>query len=167
VRATGGVGLTVAINAGGGVSQFCNLLPGVVSWQCTSDRNAKENFVAVDGQDILKRLVAMPLSTWNFKGADPKMRLLGPTAQDFHAAFGLGDDDKTIVSTNLHGVALAAIQGLHQELQAARREFEALKREVAELRELRRDVLRLKAVVKNENAFATADAAARDSDGRN
>ena len=115
VRATGGVGLTVAINAGGGVSQFCNLLPGVVNWQCTSDRNTKENFMPVDAEDIFDRLLAMPL--WNFKGADPKLRLLGPTAQDFHAAFGLGNDDRTIISTNLHGVALAAIQGVGRRMK--------------------------------------------------
>ena len=113
VRATGGVGFTVAIDAGGNVSQFCNLLPGVAAWQCTSDRESKENFAPVDDQAILDQLIAMPLSTWNFKGADPKIRLLGPTAQDFHEAFALGYDDKTIVSTNVHGVALAAIRGLH------------------------------------------------------
>ena len=119
VRATGGVGFTVAINpANGAVTQYCNLLPGVASWQCTSDRNAKENFAAVDSRKVLEQLVAMPLSTWNFKGADPRVRLLGPTAQDFHAAFGLGNDDKTIVGTNLHGVALAAVQGLHEIVQA-------------------------------------------------
>ena len=48
------------------------------------------------------------------------MRAVGPTAQDFHAAFGLGNDDKTIVGTNLHGVALAAVQGLHEIVQAQR-----------------------------------------------
>ena len=118
VRATGGVGLTVAIDpATGGVTQFCNLLPGVPSWQCVSDRNAKENFIPVDSEDILRRLVAMPLSTWNMKGSDPALRSLGPVAQDFHAAFGLGTDDKTIAISNVAGVALAAIQGLHQLVQ--------------------------------------------------
>ena len=137
VRATGGVGLTVAINAGGGVSQFCNLLPGVAAWQCTSDRNVKENFVPVDPGDILDRLIAMPLSTWNFKDADPTLRLLGPTAQDFHAAFGLGNDDKTIVSTNLHGVALAAIQGLGARLKEYESRMAALVETKRELREQR------------------------------
>jgi hypothetical protein len=81
----------------------------------------------------------MPLSTWNFKGADPRIRLLGPTAQDFHAAFGLGNDDKTIVGTNLHGVALAAVQGLHEIVQANEAQLQALladkDRELAALRE--------------------------------
>ena len=47
VRATGGVGFTVAINpSNGAVTQFCNLLPGVASWQCVSDRNASRTFAA-------------------------------------------------------------------------------------------------------------------------
>jgi hypothetical protein len=91
VRATGGVGFTVAIDpTTGGVTQFCNLLPGTPSWQCTSDRNAKENFAPVDGKDVLARVVTMPISTWNFKGGDPALRALGPMAQDFYAAFNLG-----------------------------------------------------------------------------
>jgi endosialidase-like protein len=135
VRATGGVGLTVAIDPStGAVSQYCNLLPGVPSWQCTSDRNAKENFVAVDGKDILKRLAAMPLSTWNFKGADPAVRSLGPTAQDFHAAFGLGNTDRAIASGNIEGVALAAIQGLNAEVNEQAEKIAAQRREIAELR---------------------------------
>jgi hypothetical protein len=159
-RATGGVGFTVAINStNGAVTQFCNLLPGVASWQCTSDRNAKENFAAVDARRVLEQLVAMPLSTWNFKGADPRLRLLGPTAQDFHAAFGLGDDDKTIVGTNLHGVALAAVQGLHQIVQANEaqmralladkdRELAALRERVAELEDLRGEVSSIQATLR-------------------
>jgi hypothetical protein len=167
VRATGGVGLTVAINATtGAVTQFCNLLPGVASWQCTSDRNAKENFAIVDARRVLEQLVAMPLSTWNFKGADPRVRLLGPIAQDFHAAFGLGNDDKTIVDTNLHGVALAAVQGLHQIVQAnqaqmravladkdeqirmQRLEVAALRERLAELEGLRGEVSSIQATLR-------------------
>lgn len=142
VRATGGVGFTVAINpSNGAVSQFCNLLPGTPSWQCTSDRDAKENFVPVDGRDVLARVVAMPISTWNFKGADPALRALGPTAQDFYAALHLGNDEKSIATSNLASAALAAIQGLHEVVQekaaameAQRREIDLLHRELADLR---------------------------------
>jgi len=166
-RATGGVGFTVAINpANGAVTQYCNLLPGVASWQCTSDRNAKENFAAVDSRKVLEQLVAMPLSTWNFKGADPRIRLLGPTAQDFHAAFGLGNDDKTIVGTNLHGVALAAVQGLHEivqaneaqmrvlladkddQIRAQGRELTTLRERLAELEELRGEMSSIQATLR-------------------
>jgi hypothetical protein len=43
---------------------------------------------------------------------------MGPVAQDFRAAFGLGDSDKTITTVDADGVALAAIQGLNQKLEA-------------------------------------------------
>ena len=51
------------------------------------------------------------------KGADPSNKHIGPMAQDFHAAFELGTDDKTINTSDAQGVALAAIQGLYQLLQ--------------------------------------------------
>jgi hypothetical protein len=140
VRATGGVGLTVAINpATGGVTQFCNLLPGTPGWQCTSDRNAKENLVPVDGAAILEHLAAMPVYTWNFKGFDPAVRALSPTAQDFHAAFGLGNDDKSIASLNIEGVALAAIQGLYARERASEAALAAKDREISGLRQALHD----------------------------
>jgi len=59
----------------------------------------------------------MPIAQWRFKGEDETVRHLGPTAQDFRAAFGLGYNDKTIALVDTEGVALAAIQGLHQIVQ--------------------------------------------------
>ena len=63
---------------------------------------------------------------------------MGPVAQDFHAAFGLGTDDTHIMTVDSEGVALAAIQGLHQELKAKSRQLaqqrkaiEALNRKLA------------------------------------
>ena len=47
-----------------------------------------------------------------------RSRHLGPTAQDFRAAFGLGEDDTTISTVDEQGVALAAIQGLYAVVQA-------------------------------------------------
>ncbi|HVF65543.1 MAG TPA: tail fiber domain-containing protein, partial [Casimicrobiaceae bacterium] len=133
VRATGGAGITVAINpSNGAVTQFCNLLPGVASWQCTSDRDAKENFEPVAREKVLEKLAAMPLFAWNFKGADRRLRNLGPTAQDFHAAFGLGTDDKAIASGNLHGVALAAVQGLNDKVERLVAQVASLNSELAQ-----------------------------------
>ena len=141
VRATGGVGFTVAIAANGGGTQFCDLRPGVLGWQCVSDRDSKENFEPAPVADVLAKLVAMPLFSWNFKGADPTIRNLGPTAQDFHASFGLGSNSRTIASGNLDGVALAAIQGLNAKVEELRAAKDA---EIVELRraneELRRAV---------------------------
>ena len=52
----------------------------------------------------------MSIARWNFKG-DANTTHLGPMAQDFHAVFGLGGDDKDIATVDADGVALAAIQG--------------------------------------------------------
>jgi len=51
---------------------------------------------------------------------------MGPTAQDFHAAFGLGEDDRHIATVDRRGVALAAIQGLSEELKARDAKIQAL-----------------------------------------
>jgi hypothetical protein len=63
-------------------------------------------------------------------------------AQDFHAAFGLGRDDISISMIDEGGVALAAIQGLNQKLEAKEAEVQNLKSEMAELRALMRQLIR-------------------------
>ena len=55
-----------------------------------SDVKAKENFAPVNGQEVLVRLAEVPVTTWSFKADDPSVRHMGPMAQDFYAAFGLG-----------------------------------------------------------------------------
>jgi hypothetical protein len=82
----------------------------------TSDKNAKENFSNVNTLEILDNLASMPILSWNYKEDPSSKRHIGPTAQDFQATFGLnGDDGINISSTDLHGVALAAIQGLNEK----------------------------------------------------
>ena len=56
---------------------------------------------------------------------------MGAMAQDFAAAFGLGEDAKHISTVDADGVALAAIQGLNQKLK------DELKRRDAENSELK------------------------------
>ncbi len=58
-------------------------------------------------------------------------------AQDLHAAFGLGDSDKSIGMQDIEGVALAAIQGLHQQLARKSREIAKLTAKVAEVETLK------------------------------
>jgi predicted nuclease with TOPRIM domain len=58
-------------------------------------------------------------------------------AQDFHAAFNIGENDTTISTVDEGGVALAAIQGLNQKLERESKtkdaEIAALKQRMAEL----------------------------------
>jgi len=97
-----------------------------------SDRNQKENIRPVDPREVLEKVAALPIAEWNFK-TDTEARHVGPMAQDFRAAFGLGTDDKHIATVDADGVALAAIQGLNQRLNEKDAEIQELKRVVAEL----------------------------------
>jgi len=88
-------------------------LSGTLSY--SSDRNLKEGFAPVEGASLLTKLNAIPMQTWKYKTERPGIRHLGPMAQDFRAAFGLGEDDKHISTVDEGGVALAAVQELYRE----------------------------------------------------
>ncbi|MCX6904945.1 MAG: tail fiber domain-containing protein, partial [Verrucomicrobia bacterium] len=108
------------------------------SWINASDRHLKQSFTAVDPRSVLEKVTALPVQTWSYK-AQPAEKHLGPVAQDFFAAFGLGTDDKAISTVDESGVALAAIQGLNQKVDDTVKqkdaEIQALKASVAELQE--------------------------------
>ena len=61
--------------------------------------------------------MALPMTGWNYISQDDKIRHIGPMAQDFYAAFGLGHTDKGIATIDADGVSLAAIQGLNNKLK--------------------------------------------------
>src|SRR5207245_952846 len=92
------------------------LAAGGGAWTTVSDRNAKENFEPVNTKDVLEKVAALPLTTWNYKSQDASIHHLGPMAQDFNAAFGLGESATGITTVDEEGVALAAIQGLDRKL---------------------------------------------------
>jgi hypothetical protein len=89
-----------------------------------SDRNSKHEIVPVDDDDLLERVVALPVSTWSYKG--DAARHVGPMAQDFAAAFGLGSDDRHVSPTDVAGVGLAAVQALARQLAQANARLEQL-----------------------------------------
>ena len=60
---------------------------------------------------------------------------LGPMAQDFHAAFAVGQDDKHISMVDADGVALAAIQGLNQKVEQLSGELKRRDAENANLKQ--------------------------------
>jgi hypothetical protein len=89
------------------------------TWTNASSRSLKHDFAAVDAHAVLDKVLALPISTWQYK-ASTEGSHMGPVAEDFHAAFGLGDSDRSISTIDADGVALAAIQGLYQVLQEER-----------------------------------------------
>jgi trimeric autotransporter adhesin len=97
------------------------------AWVNTSDRASKAAFQRVDTRSVLKKLVSLPVTTWSYLNEAPSIRRMGPVAQEFFAAFGLGDDEKSISTVDASGVAFAAIQGLHGMVAEKDREIAALR----------------------------------------
>lgn len=88
---------------------------GTITQGC--DRNLKTDFAPIDNAEILEKVVELPITTWRYKAEDPTISHIGPVAQDFHAAFGVGRDERGIATVDAEGVALAAIQALYHKLQ--------------------------------------------------
>ena len=103
------------------------------SWNSISDRNMKENFGVVDTRDILRKVLNLPISTWNYKTQSASVRHIGAMAQDFYKLFGVGEDDKRIATIDPDGVAFAAIQGLSEELKDRDVKIEAQQKQLNEL----------------------------------
>ena len=117
VRAVGGVKFVAGIDGSGGQTAGVRCVAGSSAWTTLSDRNSKTNFAAVNSRAVLERLAAIPLQTWNWKSQDASIRHIGPMAQDFFAAFNVGEDERHITTVDADGVALAAIQGLNEKVE--------------------------------------------------
>jgi len=137
VRATGGVMLYTSADLSTGVY----VGTGEGSWHTLSDRRKKANFRDESGEVVLGKLADLPIQSWTYRAQRPSARHLGPTAQDFSAAFGLGTDDTTITTVDADGIALLAIQALERrtrvhvlELSALRTDNAALRAELTALR---------------------------------
>jgi hypothetical protein len=94
-----------------------------------SDVKAKANIEAVDGPALLARVATLPIATWSYK--EESTRHVGPMAQDFHAAFGLGVDDKHIAPGDVASVALVGVKELHRSVQALRKEVQVRDERIA------------------------------------
>ncbi|MEM7053076.1 MAG: tail fiber domain-containing protein [Pseudomonadota bacterium] len=97
-----------------------------------SDITRKTNIEPVDPAEVLARVAELPISTWAYK-EDEQTLHLGPMAQDFFQQFGLGASERQIATIDTSGVALAAIQGLKQELDRRDDEIRALRGEIERL----------------------------------
>jgi hypothetical protein len=116
-------------------SQGCILSPGSSGWSCTSDRNLKNNIRSIDSRSVLERVARMPISEWSMKSDKDNHNHIGPMAQDFYVAFGLGDSDKYIAQGDAQGVALASIQGLYRVVQEKDRQIRDLTEQLRELQQ--------------------------------
>lgn len=98
-----------------------------------SSRTAKENFELTNGKLVLAKLEKMPISTWNYRGSDANDRHLGPVAEDFHEAFGLGTSDHFVAPTDMAGVALASVKALQDEISERDQRIAALEKRLHDL----------------------------------
>lgn len=116
----------------------------------TSDKNKKEKIYKVNQEDILQKLAAIPLSSWNLKGQDSKkFRHYGPMAQDFYAAFGKDKygsigNDTTINSEDLQGINMIAIQALEKRTTILKEENEKLEKQLSGVTALEKENSELK-----------------------
>jgi hypothetical protein len=132
-RATGGFWLITGIDSSGTITSGAHLASGSGQWSQLSDRSVKTAFAPVDGREVLARVAELPIETWQYVLQDGDVRHMGPMAQDFYAAFGLGEDERYIGTLDADGVALAAIQGLYQQNQALEAENDELSARVDDL----------------------------------
>lgn len=112
------------------------VIEGRVPYTWSSDANQKENLRPVDGDEVLKKIRSLNLSSWNYIGDNPRrFRHYGPLAQEFFAAFGQDDigtsgTPTTINSGDEAGILMIAVQALEKRTA----EVENLKVQLAELR---------------------------------
>lgn len=104
------------------------------TWTNNSDRNLKDGFTSVDGASLLSKLNGISIQIWHYKADGNGVRHLGPVAQDFYNAFGLGQDDKHISTVDEGGVALAAVQELYRQNLEKDSTIQKLSQEVQELK---------------------------------
>ena len=116
------------------------VVPGGNAWSTLSDRNLKENLMAVNGEAFLEKIAAFKLSSWNYKGQHPSAyRHYGPMAQEFYQAFGKDaygtiGNDTTINQADFDGVNFIAIQALERRTSQLQEENTALKQTVTQLK---------------------------------
>ena len=95
------------------------------TWTNSSDENLKSRVQKVAPGSVLHKVAKLPISSWQYD-AEPGVRHIGPMAQDFYGAFGLGGDNRHIASVDADGVALTAIKGLDKQSQMIKARVAAL-----------------------------------------
>jgi len=125
-----------------------SVIEGQVAYTFTSDKNQKENFQPVEGEQVLRKIGGLTLASWNYIGHDPKQfRHYGPVAQEFFGAFGhdaIGTigTSTTINSGDMDGILMVAVQALYRlslqkdaEIRKLQAQSRKLAAEVAQLRQ--------------------------------
>jgi len=136
------IGALALVNASNKIrlgNSAVTVIEGQVPFTFLSDKNQKENFQPVEGEQVLRKIGGLTLTSWNYIGHDPKQfRHYGPVAQEFFGAFGhdaIGTigTSTTINSGDMGGILMVAVQALEKRTAELGQEKERLKAENARL----------------------------------
>ena len=94
-----------AAGAGGGAA---------VAGAAASASRFKHSILEVSNEHILDAINALPVYEWSYKGEG--VRHVGPMAEDFRQAFGLGDSPDQIYYIDAIGTLMAATQALAKKI---------------------------------------------------
>lgn len=86
----------------------------------------KDKFRSVGASDILKKVSQLTIEEWSYKH-QPDVRHIGPVAEQFAEAFGLGNDSTKISTIDADGIALLSIQALNEQLKEMKQENQYFK----------------------------------------
>ena len=102
---------------------------GSAQFTVASSRTLKDNIAPVAAPDILKKIEAVPVVTYDFKDNGPKDRM-GLVAEDFHQVFGRGDD-KHIDGQEVQMALWLAVQKLTEQNKQLTDRLATLEKELA------------------------------------
>jgi hypothetical protein len=106
-------------------------------WQaaviCPSSRKVKENFSAINLDDILGKIDQLEVSRWNYKSHD-KSDHIGPIAEDFYRIFKTGSREDQLFLTDTIGVTLAGVKALLAQERRQEQRLEELGQEIEDLK---------------------------------
>jgi len=119
-----------------GVTMFVDGSIQATNVTYTSARDRKTEFSTLDRAETLEKLAEIPIESWQYKTDKNAVRHVGPTAEDFHGAFGLGGTDSAISVVDATGIALVAIQALHDEVSERDERIADLEQDLSELKAL-------------------------------
>ena len=119
---------TLVIEPGGDVTVAGMLTEG-------SSRGIKRGFEPVAAEEVLDEIGRLEVTRWQYRADTSGARHIGPMAEDFHRAFGLGKDDKHIAPGDVAGVAVLSVQALREKVADQQAEIERLRSHGQEMSE--------------------------------
>jgi trimeric autotransporter adhesin len=149
VRAAGGF----RFRSNATLTNGCNIAAGGASITCASSITLKENFLGVDGEDVLARMRRIPVNSWNYIDEGRQSRHMGPFAEDFWREFGLGAEPLAIGHLDIDGVNFAGVKALDARTQAMR---STITEQARQIERLQADNAALEARIQRLEALLTA-----------